>query len=238
MLLPQVDLIHAHLPQRWGSPRCIPPLQVSQVDRPHSARSQPELPRHLPRRSHFTSQPHGVLKSLRKGSLTRQQRHLLTFHSAVRTLDPMHLHKHRRRKSTPRQIANRPLAGVIDLCQFPPATATLQPSVPSFAPYPQLQRLRLLVNLVLINPIPGPVQNPGELTIRRQSAILADIKLQGSRAPPPRRCPHECPHKDSTGFKDLPAVSACPQQGGDPKSPAGWNRVSNKNLKQPGRPRV
>jgi hypothetical protein len=96
-----------------------------------------------------------------------------------RTLDPIHFRKHRRRKSAPGQIANRPLAGVINLCEFPSATGTLQPSVPSFAPYPQLQRLRLLVDLVLIDPIPGPVQNPGELAIRRQSAILAAISKPG-----------------------------------------------------------
>ena len=34
--------------------------------------------------------------------------------------------------------------------------------------------LRLLVNLVLVYPIPGPVQNLGEFTIRCQSAILAE----------------------------------------------------------------
>ena len=82
-------------------------------------------------------------------------------------------------KSAPGKIANRSLASVINLSEFPSATATLQPSVPSFAAYPQLQRLRLLVDLVLIHTIPGPVQNPGELSIRRQSAILAEISKSG-----------------------------------------------------------
>jgi pimeloyl-ACP methyl ester carboxylesterase len=94
-------------------------------------------------------------------------------------VDPIHFHKHRRRERAPGKIANCPFAGVINLCEFPSATGTFEPSVPSFAAYPQLQRLRLLVEFVLIDTIPGPVQNPGELSIRRQSAILAEISKSG-----------------------------------------------------------
>ena len=176
MFLSQIDFIHAHLAQGWFASRSIPTLQVPQINRPHGAGGQPELACYLSGRSHFTRQSHGVLKPLRKRRLARQQGHLLALHAAVRALHPVNLDEHRRRKRAPGKIADRPLAAVVQFAELTAATGALDLSISSFSPYPQFQRLRLLVNLMLIDLVSRPSQNPGELVIRRQTASLAQVQ--------------------------------------------------------------
>src|SRR5215468_10534384 len=81
----------------------------------------------------------------------------------------------RRRKRTPWQVPDSSLADVIGAGELPPAAGTLDLSITPFAPYPQLQRLGLLVDLMSINPVPRPVQNSRDLVICRQTASLPEI---------------------------------------------------------------
>src|SRR5262249_39791188 len=111
----------------------------------------------------------------RERSFARQQGNLLALHSAIWAIHPIHFHDHRRSKGTPGKIADLPLAGVIDVGKLPPAPRTLDLAIPPLAPYPQLQRFGLLIDLVLVNPITGPRQNLGELVVCRQTASLADL---------------------------------------------------------------
>ena len=54
LLLPQVDLVYAHLRQHRLPAARRPPLQIAQVDRSHGARRQAEPQRRLPRRRTVT----------------------------------------------------------------------------------------------------------------------------------------------------------------------------------------
>ena len=72
-------------------------------------------------------------------------------------MHPIHFDEHSRGKPTPRKIADRPLVDVIDFSELAFATRTLDLPLPPLAADPQLQRLGFFFNLVLVNPIPGPI---------------------------------------------------------------------------------
>src|ERR1051325_9478104 len=72
LLLPQVNLIDAHLPQ-GRLPSCRrPSLQVSQIYGANRALGQPETSGHLPCRRTLTSFAHRVLEPFAKRRLTAQ----------------------------------------------------------------------------------------------------------------------------------------------------------------------
>src|SRR5436305_6924698 len=72
----------------------------------------------------------------------------------------------------PRQVQHRTFADIVRLGKLASAAGTLQLSVPSFAPHPQLQHLGLLVDDVLVYAVPRPLKNTCELVVSRQFPSL------------------------------------------------------------------
>ncbi len=58
LLLPQIDLIHSHLPQRWLSSPLRPATQIAHIDGSHRAAAQAKLSRHSSHRRALAGQPH------------------------------------------------------------------------------------------------------------------------------------------------------------------------------------
>src|SRR6202040_1088318 len=158
LLLAQIDLIHSHLPQRRLPSFPCPALQIAQIDGSHRAAGQPKLSRHTPHRGTLTGQPHSLFEALAKRRFARQLRHFLRLDPAVRTAHPIQLHHHRRQKLETGQITYLPLVAVIGMGQLPPTTRANQFLVPMLAPNPQFQRLALLIDFVLVDPISRPPQ--------------------------------------------------------------------------------
>src|SRR3982751_3009842 len=48
----------------------------------------------------------------------------------------------------------------------------IQLAVPAFAVHPQIQGLSLLIDFLPVHPVTGPLQDAGELVVRRQSPNL------------------------------------------------------------------
>src|SRR5471030_265370 len=69
ILLTLIDLIDAHLPQRWLPPSGFPSLKVPQIDRPYRALCQPHASGYLPRRRTLARLSHRILESLAVGRL-------------------------------------------------------------------------------------------------------------------------------------------------------------------------
>ena len=174
LLFPQMDFIHAHQLQRGLAPRCRPALQIAQIDGAHRAGRQSESPRHLPSRGALTRLAHGVLKPLAERSFARQLRHLLDLDPAIRAAHPIDLDHHRGPELHARQIPHLPLADIVRVLQLPAASRADQLPIAPLAPNPQLQRLRLLVDLVPVHPIPRPSQQFGEFVIS-QTAQCTEI---------------------------------------------------------------
>jgi len=104
--LPQVDLVHPHLPQHRPLPALGPSLQIALVDSTHSSRSHPELARHLPCRRRLARQPHGVLEVLAERRLTGKLRNCLDLQSALRAVHSVELDHHKSLILAPRQVAH------------------------------------------------------------------------------------------------------------------------------------
>jgi hypothetical protein len=103
-------------------------------------------------------------------------RRILLLIALVLPLHPINLNKYRRRKRAPGKIPHRPLAGVVQFAELTAATGAPDLSISSFTPYPQFQRLCFLGDIMLIDLVPRPSQDPRELVIRRQTASLAQVQ--------------------------------------------------------------
>src|SRR5260370_560312 len=124
-----------------------------------------ESPGHLPRRCAFARLPHHLFESIAEGSLARQLFYSLGLDPTVRTPNPIQLDRHGRPEFEACQIPYFSLVDFMDLAHPLSASGTDQPPVPGFPPHPQLQCLGLLVNLVLVHPIPRPSQNLRPLAV-------------------------------------------------------------------------
>ena len=165
LFLPQIDFIHAHLPQHRLCPALAPPLQISQIDGPHRAGRQTPLPRHLSPRRAFAGSSHGLFESLAERRFARQLLHLLGLHPTLRAAHPVQLDHYRRLVCEARQVPHFPLVAFVD-CRHPLAATTAhQPPIPALPPHPQFQRLPLFVDLALVYPIPRPSQNLRPLVV-------------------------------------------------------------------------
>src|SRR5258708_939662 len=142
-----------------------PAFQITHIQGPHSARRQPELPGHAPYRRTLTGQPYRLFKALAERRFARQLRHLLRLHSAIRAANAVELDHHRGAKFEAGQIPHLPFVGVVHFAQLPPTPGTDQFPIPSFSPYPQLQRFSGFVDFVAIDPIPGPPQHSGPVCL-------------------------------------------------------------------------
>src|SRR5580692_9802643 len=89
LLLPQMDLIHSHLPQRRLPSPLRPTTQIAHIDGSHRAAGQAKLPCHSSYRRTLTGQPYRLFEALAERRLARQLRHLLRLHPAVRTAHPI-----------------------------------------------------------------------------------------------------------------------------------------------------
>src|SRR5262249_42235823 len=72
LFLSQMDLVHAHLPQRRFPPRSVPALQVTQIDAAYGALCQPKLPGDTARRRALTGLPYSLFEAFAKACLARQ----------------------------------------------------------------------------------------------------------------------------------------------------------------------
>ncbi len=71
LLLPQVDLVYTHLPQRRLPPALRPALQVAHIDGSDRAAGQSKLSRHPSHRRALTGQPHRLFEALAEWRLAR-----------------------------------------------------------------------------------------------------------------------------------------------------------------------
>ena len=139
VLLPPVDLIHAHLFQRWLTAPLVPTFQIAQVDRAHRGLRQVESPRHLTGGGALAGFPDDLFESLAERRLGRQLLDLFHPHSAFRASQAMYFHDHGRTVYAPGQVPDLPLSHVMHFVQTATASAALKPSVNRLAPHPQLQ---------------------------------------------------------------------------------------------------
>src|SRR5713226_6603784 len=172
-----MDFIHAHLTQGRFAPPRSPAFQVPQIYCPDRALRQSKLARYSPRCRAFTCHAHCILKPLGKGRLAWQHQYFLPLDSAIWALHPKHLDVHSRAEFAPRQITHGALPDIVDPPYLPSASGTFHVPIAPLPPHPQLQCLGFLVNLVLVDPVSGPHQNPGVLFVRRQSPSLAEPLL-------------------------------------------------------------
>src|SRR5215472_18678240 len=151
----------------------MPSLQVPQIDRPHGARGQTHVPRHLSRRRTLTSLPHRLFETLAEWRLTRQLCDLLRPYPTMRALHPVGLHHHRRPVLKAGQVAYFALADFVDLTgrHVLPTTRANQLQSCFLPPHPQLQFLARLVNLHAIDPVPGPSQHPRPVVFPHPSRL-------------------------------------------------------------------
>src|SRR5271157_1178395 len=164
-LLPQMNLVHSHLPQgRFPSCR-RPALQIPQIDGAHCAGRQPKLLRHPPHRCTLASQPYRLFEPLAERRLAGQLHYLLRFDPAVRAAHPIQLNYHRRPILRPGQIAHLPLIDVAGFSQLPPAAGTHQLPVPTLAPHPQLQGLARLIDFMPVYAVAWPPQQFGPVVL-------------------------------------------------------------------------
>src|SRR4051794_31169975 len=170
--LSPVNLIHAHLSQRWLASLRVPSLQTAQIDGTHRTLDQSESPGHLPRRCALARLRHRLLKTLTEGRFTRKQRNSLHLHSAVRTFHPVDLDVYRGSEFAPGQIPHRSFTAVVYLGELSAANRTFQLAVPAFAVHPQIQGLSLLIDFLPVYPVTGPLQDAGELVVCRQPPNL------------------------------------------------------------------
>src|ERR1017187_4611734 len=158
LFLPQMNLVHPHLPQgRLPACRC-PALQIPQIDGAHRAPRQPNLLRPPPHRCTLAGQPYRLFEALAERRLAGQLRYLLRLHAAVRAAHPIQLKHHRRPILRPGQIAHLPLIDVAGFAQLPPAAGTHQLPVAPLAPHPQLQGLAMLIDFVPVHAVAWPPQ--------------------------------------------------------------------------------
>src|SRR5215469_6169316 len=136
VLLPQIDFINSHLPQRRFPPARCPALEIANIDGTHRAGRQPELSGHSAHRCALTRQPHRFFEALAERCFAWQLRHLLRLHSAIRAAHTIQLDHYRGAKLEAGQIAHLPLVGVIHLAQFATTARTHQLAIAPFSPYP------------------------------------------------------------------------------------------------------
>ena len=84
----------------------------------------------------FARQPHGYFKTFTKRRFTRQLRHLLNPHTALRTAQPIHFDDHRRPVLAPRQVAHFPFVVIMRVGKLSSAPRTDQLAVSPLAAYP------------------------------------------------------------------------------------------------------
>src|SRR5208337_3405961 len=136
LLLPEIDFVHSHLPSRWPSPTLGPAFQIPQVDGPHRAGSQAQLPRHSSYRRALASQPHRFLKALTEGRLARQLRYFLHLDPALRTAHSIQLDHHRRAVLEAGQIPHLALVNLGHLPHRLSTSRTHQLAVAALASHP------------------------------------------------------------------------------------------------------
>src|SRR5258708_35845505 len=71
LLLPQIDLIHSHLPQRRLSSPLRPATQIAHIDGSYRAAGQAKLSRYSSHRCALTGQPHRLFEALAERRLAR-----------------------------------------------------------------------------------------------------------------------------------------------------------------------
>src|SRR5260370_26622401 len=71
LLLPQIDLIHSHLPQRRLSSPLRPATQIAHIDGSYRTAGQAKLPCHSSHRRTLTGQPHRLFEALAERRLAR-----------------------------------------------------------------------------------------------------------------------------------------------------------------------
>jgi hypothetical protein len=132
------------------------------------------------RRRRFASHPHRILKILAERCLTRQLRYRFDLQSAFRTANPVVFHHYEGLILAPRQIPHCALPDLLDPGATAVTTGTNQHLVPALPPYPQLQRPRLLIDLVPVHAVPRPIQNLDEFSFRqpREFSSLVHIPAQ------------------------------------------------------------
>src|SRR5208283_4287629 len=97
--------------------------------------------------------------------------------AALGAVHPVKLHHHRGLILTPRQIAQLALANLCDLRATPTAAGAGQDSIPALPPHPELQRTRLLIDLVPVHAVPRPVQNLGEFAFRQPCDFSSSLHI-------------------------------------------------------------
>ena len=105
-----------------------------------AALSSAESSRDLPRRRTLASLAHNLFESLAEG-------------------------RHRRAVFKARQIAHLPFINLVEFAHPASATGAHQPPVPCLPTHPQFQSLGLFVDLVPINPVARPAQDPGPIAV-------------------------------------------------------------------------
>src|ERR1039458_4013169 len=181
LLLPQMDLIDAHLPQGRLPASGCPARQITQIDAAHGAGRQPQAARHPSHRGTLAGLPDGLFEALAERGLAGQLLHLLTLDPAIRTAHPVQLDHHRRAVLKAGQIAYLPLVRRHHFTHPLPATGAHQLAVPALPPHPQTQSLGCLVDLASIDPITWPPQNLRPLAVGHPAKRIATPATLESR---------------------------------------------------------
>src|SRR4029077_12147572 len=85
---------------------------------------------------------------------------------------PIHLDVYCGLQRAPGQVTHSPFAAVVGVIELARAPGTLQFAVPALAPYPQLQDLVLLVDLVPVHAVTGPLQDSRKFVVAGQPLNL------------------------------------------------------------------
>src|ERR1700680_1360575 len=176
-----MDFVHAHQRECGLAPCCRPALQVTQIDRAHGTGRHSESPRYLPSRGTLTRLADSILKALAERGFAGELGDLLGRDPAIRTAHSINLDDHRGPEFHARQIAHFPLADIVRVLPLPAASRTDQLPMAPLPPNPQLQCLRLLMDLVPVHPIPRPCQQFGEFVISQLPSLPKSSKRRNSR---------------------------------------------------------
>src|SRR5438874_1741285 len=135
VLFPPVDLVHAHLLQRWLATPLVPPFQVALVDRTHRGLRQVETPCYLTGGGTLAGFPHDLFEALAERCLGRQLLDLFHQDPAFRASQAMYLHDHSRAIYAPWQIADLPFPHIVHLVQATATSAALKTPVNRLPPH-------------------------------------------------------------------------------------------------------
>lgn len=113
--------------------------------------------------------------------VTRELRHPLDLHAAVRTTHPEHLNHNGCAELHARQIAHFPLAHLVRLLQLPAASRANQLPVAPFPSGPKLQGLRPLINLVPVHPVARPPQQFRQFAVSQTAEFTGFTLAANSR---------------------------------------------------------